>query len=69
MANNKTSVEQYINELKDITDKMRSDITLDETIKLYKKGKEIADKATQLLNGYKQEIEILCSERHNDTNE
>ena len=69
MTKNNISIEEYLNELKTITDKMRSDISLDETVKLYKQGIQTAEKAKAMLDTYKNEIETIGKERFTDTDE
>lgn len=54
------NIEQYLEELKEIADKMnREDISLDEAVALYKKGSETAKKVEAMLDGYEKELEII----------
>ncbi len=51
--------DKAISRLKEICDKLRDDSTsLEESVKLYKEGMELSAKCSELLDGYKKELEI-----------
>lgn len=59
-AENKKSIEEYMADLSEIADRLNhSDVSLDESVALYKKGMETAKNAQELLSRYEQEIEII----------
>jgi exodeoxyribonuclease VII small subunit len=53
-------IEEYMEELQTVADRLNDpDVSLDEAVSLYKNGMEAATKAQELLNAYRQEIEML----------
>lgn len=53
-------IETYIEELKDITEKLESgDLKLQEAVELYKRGTTTAAAAEKLLDALEQEIEVV----------
>lgn len=64
MAKSK-GLEEYLEELKTIADKMsEEDIRLEDAVGLYKQGSDIADRAEKLLGKYEKELEIVGDEEH-----
>jgi exodeoxyribonuclease VII small subunit len=59
-AENKKSIEEYIEDLSGIADRLNhSDVSLDEAVALYRQGMLVAKSAQEMLRRYEQEIEII----------
>jgi len=64
MKKDKESLEQYIEELRSISEKMKSpELPVAEAVSMYRRSRDIAEKAKDMLNDYKKEIEILNEEK------
>ena len=60
MTMKKQSIEEYMNQLEQITQKMHDpDIPLDEAMELYKKGIQTANAVEEMLEKYQQELVML----------
>ena len=69
MKNNNMSFEDALSELESVVGMLESgNISLDESIKLYKKSIELSGKCTKMLEDAKQSIEIIKNENY-DNNE
>ena len=63
MDKNELTIEDCINQLKSITEKLNSpDISIEESIKLYEEGKKYSDKAKEILGVYRDKIDIIGRE-------
>ncbi|MEG0915283.1 MAG: exodeoxyribonuclease VII small subunit [Christensenellaceae bacterium] len=64
------SLENYIEELADISKKMNDEqLHIEQAVALYKKGLKAAEAAEKMLNKYEAELEIVHeSENENDEN-
>ncbi|MEF9864251.1 MAG: exodeoxyribonuclease VII small subunit [Christensenellaceae bacterium] len=64
------SLENYIEELADISKKMSDEqLHIEQAVTLYKKGLKAAEAAEKMLNKYEAELEIVHeSENENDEN-
>jgi exodeoxyribonuclease VII small subunit len=53
-------VESYIEELREITEKLQGgELKLQEAVELYKRGSQAAAKAEKLMNRFEGEIELI----------
>lgn len=60
MKNQGKTIEEYMQELEAVADRLNDPaVSLDEAVSFYKQGMESAAHAQELLNAYKQEIELL----------
>lgn len=54
------TIEEYMKELQAVADRINDPaVSLDEAVSLYKQGMEAAARAQELLQGYRQEVEVL----------
>ena len=58
--NNKLNIEEALNRLEEINKRLSAkDISLEESLKLYNEGTELAAKCQEQLKGVEQELEVL----------
>jgi|GEM_PF-3653027 len=57
----KGSVEEVLDRLEEITQRMEEELPLDEMLNLYKEGKKLQKEATQMLDLAEKELKVLSA--------